>query len=38
MEDVRGFGADLHAVLLSSATTPAPAPAPAPAPQPARVA
>ena len=32
MEDVRGFGADLHAVLLSSAASPAPVPSAAPAP------
>jgi len=38
MEDVRGFGADLHAVLLSSAAMPAQSPSPAPAPAPARVA
>ena len=31
MEDVRGFGADLHAVLLSSAAMPAQSPSPAPA-------
>jgi biopolymer transport protein ExbB len=39
MEDVRGFAADLHAVLLSSAVVPAPAAATAPvhAPAPARV-
>jgi biopolymer transport protein ExbB len=28
MEDVRGFGADLHAVLLSASSAPAHAPAP----------